>query len=63
MIGGLVTLLAFVSFVGVVIWAWSRHNRERFAQAAQLPLEDDSLPPCCRAAQQKQRQSDHGDAP
>ena len=49
MISGLITLFAFLSFIGIAIWAWSRRNRERFDAAARLPLEDDSqLPACCR---------------
>ena len=48
MSSGLVTLLAFVSFIGIAIWAWSRQNRERFEEASRLPLEDEQLPACCR---------------
>jgi cytochrome c oxidase cbb3-type subunit 4 len=35
------TVLAFVAFVGVVAWAWSRRRRDEFEQAANLPLEED----------------------
>ena len=38
----LVTLLSLVAFVGIVIWAWSRTNRGRFAEAAQLPFVDEA---------------------
>lgn len=50
MISGIITLVAFLSFVGIAVWAWSRHNRARFESAARLPLDDDdsNLPPCCR---------------
>lgn len=48
MISGIVTLLAFASFIGIAVWAWSRHNRSRFESAARLPLEDENLPACCR---------------
>lgn len=49
MISGIVTVIAFASFVGIAVWAWSRRNRARFAAAADLPLQDESrLPPCCR---------------
>ena len=37
----IVTVAAFVAFVGVVIWAWSGARRERFEAAAMLPLQDD----------------------
>jgi cytochrome c oxidase cbb3-type subunit 4 len=36
-----VTLLSFVAFIGVIAWAWSRRNRKRFDEAANLPLADD----------------------
>jgi cytochrome c oxidase cbb3-type subunit 4 len=50
MISGLVTLAAFVSFLGITVWAWSRHNRSKFDSAARLPLEDEgAVPACCRA--------------
>jgi len=41
MISGLVTLAAFVSFIGIATWAWSRHNRERFDEASRLPLDEE----------------------
>lgn len=36
-----VTVLLFVAFIGIVAWAYSRRNRERFDEAAQLPFADD----------------------
>lgn len=39
----IVTVLAFVTFIGIVLWAWSGARRERFDAAARLPLEDDEL--------------------
>ncbi len=43
----LVTLLSFIAFIGVVLWAWSGKNRDRFQQAAMLPFaydDDDDGP-------------------
>ena len=41
----LVTLLSFIAFIGVVLWAWSGKNRDRFQQAAMLPfVYDDDGP-------------------
>ncbi|MEW6693798.1 Cbb3-type cytochrome oxidase component FixQ [Tepidimonas thermarum] len=37
----IVTVLSFVSFVGIWVWAWSRKNRERFEEAAQLPFRSE----------------------
>lgn len=41
MISGAVTLAAFVSFIGISVWAWSRRNRARFDEAGRLPLDDE----------------------
>ena len=38
------TALLLIIFIGIVIWAWSGRQRERFEQAARLPLEDDDRP-------------------
>ena len=40
----IVTVLAFVCFVGIVWWAYHRDSRRRFDEAAQLPFADDDLP-------------------
>lgn len=37
----IVTVVALVVFVGIVVWAWSRRNKERFDEAARLPFEQD----------------------
>lgn len=39
----IVTVAAFATFIGIVIWAWSGARRERFDAAALLPLEEDDL--------------------
>ncbi len=35
------TLACFASFIGILAWAFSRRNAERFREAAQLPFEQD----------------------
>lgn len=40
-----ITVVAFLVFLGIVVWAWSERRRERFEQAARLPLEDDDVAP------------------
>lgn len=35
-----VTLTSFVVFIGIVLWAWSSGNRQRFEEAAQLPFDE-----------------------
>lgn len=34
-----VTVLAFASFVALVVWAWSRARRAGFDEAAHLPFD------------------------
>ncbi|NMM77511.1 cbb3-type cytochrome C oxidase subunit 3 [Acidovorax sp. SRB_14] len=36
-----VTLASFACFAGIWVWAYSRRNRDRFDEAAQLPFEQD----------------------
>lgn len=40
-VNGFVTVLAMITFIGIVWWAWSAHRVEANRQAAQLPF---SLP-------------------
>ena len=35
------TVVAFVFFVGVVIWAWSGKRKSDFEKAARMALDDD----------------------
>lgn len=35
------TVVLFVIFIGIVLWAWSSKRKKRFDEAARLPLEDD----------------------
>ncbi|MEZ5702075.1 MAG: cbb3-type cytochrome c oxidase subunit 3 [Burkholderiaceae bacterium] len=36
-----VTVISFVTFLGIVAWAWSRRNKAGFDEAAQLPFQDE----------------------
>ena len=36
-----VTVVSFLVFIGIVIWAWSARRKSQFDEAARLPLEDD----------------------
>jgi cytochrome c oxidase cbb3-type subunit 4 len=38
----ILTLLAFVCFVGIAWWAYSRKRRARFEEAANLPFADET---------------------
>ena len=35
------TLLSFLAFVGIAVWAYSGRRKARFEEAARLPLDDD----------------------
>jgi cytochrome c oxidase cbb3-type subunit 4 len=35
------TLLSFVTFIGIFVWAWSRSNAAGFEEASRLPFEDE----------------------
>lgn len=39
----IVSVVMFVLFLGIIWWAYTGHNRQRFQEAAQLPFEDDDL--------------------
>ncbi|MBM3392704.1 MAG: cbb3-type cytochrome c oxidase subunit 3 [Betaproteobacteria bacterium] len=48
----LVTVLAFATFVGIVLWAWSGRRRGAFDEAAQLPFTEDEAPAAAGARKQ-----------
>lgn len=35
------TVISFITFIGIVAWAYARRNQDGFAQAAQLPFADE----------------------
>lgn len=37
----IVTMVSLLTFVGIVVWAWSKRNQADFEEAAQLPFKDD----------------------
>ena len=40
----IVTVLGFLCFVGICAWAYSRHAKSGFDEAAQLPFTEDDVP-------------------
>ena len=36
------TVLSFVVFVGILFWAYSRNNKERFEALGKLPIDNDN---------------------
>jgi cytochrome c oxidase cbb3-type subunit 4 len=52
------TVLLFVLFIGIIVWAWSAKRKSRFDEAARLRLEDEdfhSLPLSPRGRGQGER--------
>lgn len=37
----IVTVISMLTFLGIVAWAWSKRNKARFDEAAQLPFQDE----------------------
>ena len=46
------TVVAFVLFVGIVIWAFSRNRKEDFDKAAHSVLEEDTIKRDSKSSQQ-----------
>jgi cytochrome c oxidase cbb3-type subunit 4 len=40
-IQSVITVVSFVVFVGIVVWAWSGRRTRDFGEAARIPLDDD----------------------
>ncbi|TDF42331.1 cbb3-type cytochrome c oxidase subunit 3 [Alteromonadaceae bacterium M269] len=39
--GTIYTLIVFISFIGVVLWAFSKRSKESFDEAANLVFDDE----------------------
>jgi len=37
----LATVVSFITFIGIIVWAYSRRNAADFEEAARLPFEQD----------------------
>ena len=40
-VGSIFTVIVFVSFIGIVWWAFSSRNKQKFDEAANLPFADE----------------------
>ncbi len=38
-----ITLLCMLTFVGIIVWAWSARRKNDFDEAAMLPFADDDM--------------------
>lgn len=43
-IRGVFTVLSLAIFIGIVLWAWSGRQRERFEEASKLPFVERDEP-------------------
>lgn len=43
-LSGIVTAFLLMTFIGIVVWAWSKRARGSFEEAARLPLDPDVAP-------------------
>ena len=55
---GLITLIAFGAFLGLVFWAYSGRRRSDFDALSQIPLETDAIALDNTAAPQKEARHD-----
>ncbi|MEX2523572.1 MAG: cbb3-type cytochrome c oxidase subunit 3 [Gammaproteobacteria bacterium] len=44
MIFSIWTVIVLILFIGIVAWAWSGQNKERFEEDAQIPFREDDEP-------------------
>ncbi len=38
------TVVAFLMFIGISLWAWNSGNKKEFEEAARIPFEEDEIP-------------------
>ncbi len=43
-ISGIVTVVFIAVFIGIVWWAYSKGNKQRFEEDGKLPFADDDVP-------------------
>ena len=53
----MVTVLAFVVFMGIVWWAYSDRRKQAYEEAARLPLDDDDSEGLAQAKGNTERKS------
>lgn len=56
-VGSIFTVLVFVIFVGVVIFTFSKRNKKRFEDAANLVFDDEDPAPKVNQSQKNKQES------
>ena len=52
---GIGTILVFVAFIGVVLWAYNGKRKSSFDEAANLPFADDPEPDASKREEEASR--------
>ncbi len=55
---GILTVLAFLCFIGIIIWVWRAGRKRGFDQAAELPF-DENEPQFSRQAKPDTKDKNH----
>ena len=53
-LSGVMTAVLMLTFIGIVLWAWSSRRRSSFDAAARMPLEDDPAPTATTSNRERQ---------
>jgi cytochrome c oxidase cbb3-type subunit 4 len=53
------TVISFLTFIGILWWTFIRHKDQDFANAAHLPFADDDAVASSSAASGKQQEQGH----
>lgn len=40
----IITVVSFLTFIGIVLWAYSGARKARFEEAARLPFDEEEFP-------------------
>ena len=53
-----ITVISFLVFIGICVWAWSARRKSKFDEAARLPLDEEHPQPASNNTATEQRSSD-----
>jgi len=53
-----ITVISFLVFIGICVWAWSGRRKSEFDEAARLPLDEEHERPASNNATVEKRSSD-----
>jgi cytochrome c oxidase cbb3-type subunit 4 len=50
-----ITVISFLVFIGICVWAWSARRKSKFDEAARLPLDEEHPQPASNNATVEKR--------